>query len=138
MTFNALFFFFSIATFAPVAAGSVQPNLPFSLPVTFAGYAPCGDCGGDISVTLTLQQDNTFTERDVYRRGGSSRLSGTWLYEYASDTVTLSYGGRVRLYYRVLSARTMERLDYLGDPIPDGCVFRLRIHGVWRPCLDPV
>jgi len=134
---RTFFFCFSLAAFAPVPLSSAQPTLPFALPATFVGVGPCGDCGGYIAVTLTLHPNNALTERDVYRRGGSSRLSGTWRYEYSSDNVILSHSSRVHDYYRILDARTIEPLDYLGDPIVGGCVFRLRIGGTSRPCLVP-
>jgi hypothetical protein len=134
VTASVLLLCLSVAAFAPVPTASAQPKPPFALPATFIGYGPCGDCGGLITVTLTLQANNLFVERDVYRRGGSSKLSGFWHYNYSSDTLKLS--GRAVTYFRVLSPRTIEPLDSHGDPISGGCLFRLRMSGPGRPCAD--
>jgi hypothetical protein len=88
-----------------------KPALPIKLPATFFGNTPCLDCGGNVTVTLNLYPNNTFREFDVYRRGGSSRTSGTWRYEFSSDTLTLFVLNRISQYYRLKDGSTLDFLD---------------------------
>ncbi len=109
--------FFGLTLLTPAVANSTKSPSPFSVPATFTGEAPCLDCRGNIAVTLTLRPDGTFADRDAYRYGGWSTWSGTWRYEFSSNALILSGRAGQQSYYRVTGAKTLEPLDYKGDPM---------------------
>jgi hypothetical protein len=122
---NALCFLLALAAATPPVAASDDSRPPFALPATFVGRSPCGDCGGYISITLRLEPDHTYSERDAYRRYPSGRFLGQWRYEYSTNAIVLRTFGHGGIFYRVLNAWTLEPLNDKGDPFPGSEDYRL-------------
>jgi len=110
---------------APQAVSAARSGPGFPLPATFAGTTPCADCAA-IDVTLTLAANGTYAERNVYRgKATSFEDAGIWRYESSSESLILSGAHGSTTYYRVVNAKTLERLDPSGDPLVSSGNFRL-------------
>ncbi len=67
----------------------------------YKGVLPCEDCDG-VETSLTLNFDNTFTQRVTYiGKGGPYESSGTFIWDNTGEIVTLKFADGSAASYRV-------------------------------------
>ena len=77
------------ALLTAAATSSALARAALIVPAVFRGQLPCADCSG-ITVTLRLNADRTYSERNVYIGRSTSYVErGTWTYDTASGILTL-------------------------------------------------
>lgn len=110
--------------------------LLLELPAKFEGELPCADCPG-INYRLDLYEDRVFILRTTYHGRGAEAvrdLIGTWTLSSDDNRVALFGGTEAPIFFRILDAGTIRKLDIEGRDIESALDYNLRR----KDALDPI
>ncbi len=106
------------------------------LPAKFEGELPCADCPG-IHYRLDLHEDRVFFLRTTYLGRGADAvrdLIGTWTLASDDNRIALFGGTEAPIFFRILDAGTIRKLDIEGRDIESSLDYNLRR----KDDLDPI
>jgi copper homeostasis protein (lipoprotein) len=115
----------------PLAAGencTSEPEPLSELPASFEGELPCADCPG-IHYRLDLFSDRVFFLRMTYLGRGAGAISdflGTWALAAEKGRLSLFTGEKAPVFFRVVNADTLRKLDIEGHDIDSTLNYDLR------------
>jgi copper homeostasis protein (lipoprotein) len=98
------------------------------LPARFEGELPCADCPG-IHYRLDLHEDRVFFLRTTYLGRGADAvrdLIGTWALSSDDNRIALFGGTEAPIFFRILDAGTIRKLDIEGRDIESSLDYNLR------------
>lgn len=98
------------------------------LPARFEGELPCADCPG-IHYRLDLHDDRVFFLRTTYLGRGADAvrdLIGTWALAGDDNRIALFGGTEAPIFFRILDAGTIRKLDVEGRDIESSLDYNLR------------
>ena len=102
----------------PARRSSAPPALR-ELPAYFEGDLPCADCPG-IHYRLDLHEDRVFFLRTTYHGRGAGAvhdLIGTWTLASDDNRIALFGGTEAPIFFRIVDADTIRKLDIEGRDI---------------------
>lgn len=113
-----------------VAAPADQPEPAAlrELPAYFEGDLPCADCPG-IHYRLDLHEDRVFFLRTTYHGRGAGAvhdLIGTWTLASDDNRIALFGGTEAPIFFRIVDADTIRKLDIEGRDIESSLNYDLR------------
>ena len=106
------------------------------LPASFEGELPCADCPG-IFYRLDLHEDRVFFLRTTYLGRGADAvrdLVGTWALSSEDNRLALFGGAEAPIFFRIVDAGTIRKLDVEGRDIQSSLNYDLRR----KDGLDPI
>jgi copper homeostasis protein (lipoprotein) len=120
------------------AANQSEPAAVRELPARFVGELPCADCPG-IHYRLDLLEDRVFLLRMTYLGRGADAvhdLIGTWTLSSDDNRIALFGGAEAPIFFRIVDADTIRKLDIEGRDIESALSYDLRRKGDLEP-IEP-
>jgi copper homeostasis protein (lipoprotein) len=105
-----------------------RSNLLGDLPASFEGELPCADCPG-IFYHLDLFEDRVFFLRTTYLGRGTGAIRdtlGSWVVGSDDHRLVLYGGTEAPIFFRVIDADTIRKLDIEGRDIESSLNYILR------------
>jgi copper homeostasis protein (lipoprotein) len=99
-----------------------------TLPASFEGELPCADCPG-IYYHLDLFEDRVFFLRMTYLGRGAGAVHdvvGSWALDREGGSITLVGGSEGPIFFRIVDAHTIRKLDIEGRDIESSLNYDLK------------
>jgi copper homeostasis protein (lipoprotein) len=125
---TTLVILFVLAPVVHAACGDRNGATLGALPASFEGELPCADCPG-IHYRLDLFEDRVFFLRMTYLGRGAGAISdavGTWALAGDKALLTLFTGESGPVFFQVIDADTIRKLDIEGREIDSTLSYNLR------------